>query len=47
MRLIVKLDDRFRGKDSNEWAILLGVTPAAIRGYAFWKELRGLDKMRG
>jgi hypothetical protein len=43
MRAIVALDGRFRGKDSNGWATLLNVTPAAVRGYAFWKELKRLD----
>jgi hypothetical protein len=40
MRLLIKLDQRFKGKDSNEWAMLLKVTPQAVRGYDAWKELR-------
>jgi hypothetical protein len=44
MRAIVKLDSRFIGKNSTEWSTLLGVTPDAVRGYAFWKELRASNK---
>jgi hypothetical protein len=40
MREILRLDGRFAGKDSNEWATLLGVSAAAVRGYATWKALQ-------
>jgi hypothetical protein len=40
MRLIVEVDCRYLGKDSNSWAKLFGVSAAAIRGCAFWKEIR-------
>jgi hypothetical protein len=41
MRLLVALDQRFAGFDSEQWATLLGVTPAAIRKTDYWKkELR-------
>jgi hypothetical protein len=44
MQNILRLDRRFAGKDSNEWATLLGVTPAAVRGYQTWKTLRRVEK---
>ena len=44
MRLIERLDSRFRGKDSNELASLLGVTPPAIRQTTCWKEWQKLKK---
>jgi hypothetical protein len=40
MRLLIRLDQRFKGKDSNQWATLLGVKPQAVRGYDAWKELQ-------
>ncbi len=44
MREILELDRRFAGKDSNEWAKLLGVTSSAVRGYGLWKRLQESKK---
>ena len=40
MSEIIRLDQRFRGKDSNDWATLLNVRPAAVRQTDTWKRLR-------
>ena len=40
MRLILRLDGRFEGKTSTDWAKLLDVKASAIRQYDTWKELR-------
>jgi hypothetical protein len=40
MEEILRLDSRFVGKDSTEWGKLLGVSPAAVRGYGLWKQLQ-------
>jgi hypothetical protein len=40
MKEILKIDRRFEGKDSNQWADLLGVSAAAVRGYQTWKDLQ-------
>jgi hypothetical protein len=40
MRAIVRLDARFRGKTSDEWGVLLGITGSRVREFACWKELR-------
>jgi hypothetical protein len=39
MKLIVQLDNRFNGKNSEQWGKLLGVSAAAVRGYPYWQEL--------
>jgi len=44
MQKILNLDSRFAGKNSNEWATILGVTPAAVRGYDLWKRLQESKK---
>jgi hypothetical protein len=44
MEEIIRLDTRFAGKDSNEWATLLGVTAAAVRSYGLWKRLQKAKK---
>jgi hypothetical protein len=44
MEEIIRLDNRFAGKNSVEWGKLLGVSPAAVRGYAFWKQLQERKK---
>ncbi len=40
MTEIIRLDCRFKGKNSVAWATLLGVSPPAVRGYDCWKELQ-------
>jgi hypothetical protein len=40
MKRIVETDQRFAGKKATEWATLLNVTSAAVRGYGLWKLLR-------
>jgi hypothetical protein len=40
MKAIVKLDSRFKGKNSPEWGKLLGVTPEAVRLLGYWRELQ-------
>jgi NTP pyrophosphatase (non-canonical NTP hydrolase) len=40
MEEILQIDPRFAGKDSHEWAKLLGVSDAAIRKTATWKHIR-------
>ena len=42
----LRLDKRFEGKSSSQWADLLKVTPAAVRGYETWKALRSRDQTR-
>ena len=37
---ILHLDRRFAAKSSNDWATLLEVKSAAVRGYNTWKRLR-------
>jgi hypothetical protein len=37
---ILRIDQRFKAKDSNEWSVLLGVSPPAVRGYDTWKRLQ-------
>jgi hypothetical protein len=44
MEQILRMDRRYAGKNSNDWAILLGVKPAAIRQYAIWKGLQEAKK---
>jgi hypothetical protein len=44
MQEILRLDNRFAGKDSEDWATLLGVTSAAVRAYPTWKGLRQQQK---
>jgi len=44
MIAILRLDRRFAGKDSVEWGTLLGVRPAAVRGYKTWKLLQERKK---
>jgi hypothetical protein len=44
MKEILRVDRRFEGKDSIEWSALLGVSPAAIRGYQTWKVLQQQKK---
>ena len=39
MSKILGLDQRFEGKDSNDWGTLLKVSAAAIRSTATWKRL--------
>jgi hypothetical protein len=39
MQEILRLDQRFAGKDSNQWAMLLGVTASNIRQTGTWKVL--------
>ena len=40
MKQIVRIDRSFQGKDSNDWATLLEVTPAAVRQTESWKAIR-------
>jgi hypothetical protein len=40
MKEILKLDRRFTGKKSTDWAVILNVSDAAVRGYATWKTLQ-------
>src|SRR5262249_46417792 len=40
MEEIIRLDGRYAGKNSNKLATLLGVTPAAVRGYGIWKQIQ-------
>jgi hypothetical protein len=40
MEEILRLDPRFVGRDSSEWGQLIGVKPAAVRGYKLWKLLQ-------
>jgi hypothetical protein len=40
MEEILRIDSRYVGKDSQEWATLLGVSDAAIRKTAIWKQIR-------
>jgi hypothetical protein len=44
MEEILRLDPRFAGKNSNEWAALLGITSAAVRGYDAWKAIQQARK---
>jgi len=44
MEEIIRLDSRFAGKDSVEWGKLIGVSPAAIRGYGLWKRWQEAKK---
>jgi hypothetical protein len=44
MQEILGLDNRFVGKNCQEWAQLLGVTSAAVRGYSLWKQLQKRKK---
>jgi hypothetical protein len=46
MEEIIRLDTRFTEKDSNWWARLLEVSPAAVRGYELWKTLQRNKKAR-
>jgi hypothetical protein len=47
MQEIVNVDSRFGGKNSAEWGTLLGVTPAAIRGYKTWKTIQHAMRSNG
>jgi hypothetical protein len=40
MEEILRLDQRFAAKTSSEWATMLGVSNAAVRGYSTWKTVR-------
>jgi hypothetical protein len=44
MQEILRVDSRFAGKDSPEWAVLLNVSAAAVRGYGTWKDLQRRKK---
>jgi hypothetical protein len=44
MEEILLVDRRFAGRDSNEWATLLKVSAAAVRGYGVWKGLQRAKK---
>jgi hypothetical protein len=46
MQMILKLDKRFVGKDSNDWATLLRITPSAVRQTDTWKSLRSAANRR-
>jgi hypothetical protein len=44
MEELIRLDSRFASKDSVEWGKLIGVSPAAIRGYGLWKRWQEAKK---
>ena len=44
MEEIMSLDRRYASKNSIEWGTLLGVSPAAVRGYTSWKILQKASK---
>ena len=41
---ILQSDKRYGGKDSVAWGTLLGVSPAAVRGYRTWKTIQQFRK---
>jgi hypothetical protein len=43
---ILRLDPRFAGKNSRQWATLLGVTPQAVRQTGIWTELQRRKKSK-
>lgn len=47
MAQIVRLDRRYAGKDSNDWATLLGITSAAVRVTKTWKVTQAAKKSDG
>ena len=45
MKEIVRLDSRFKGKNSTEWASLLDVKSPAIRQTESWKTIQAEKKL--
>ena len=45
MKEIIRLDSRFKGKDSGGWGSLLDVTPAAIRQTDCWDAIRSEQRL--